>query len=136
NPGAISVSKIFTINLSPNIGYFFWDKLAVGARVDYTFSRFKADTEETTKFERLLASPFARYYFLNVDKMVNPFLESSYRIAILNEANSREFSVKAGVAIFIKGSVALEVSLNYLNSTVNNIYVGAQTILLGFGVQI
>ncbi|MBZ9631914.1 porin family protein [Salegentibacter sp. LM13S] len=128
-------SQSFTINLTPNVGYFFLDKLALGTRAEYTLSRYKSDSG-TSKFDRFLISPFARYYLLNIDKMVNPFLESSYRFSLINENNSREFSAKGGVAIFLNNSVAFEASLIYFNSTSNNTYVGNHTLLLGFGIQV
>ncbi len=127
--------KTFTMKGSPNIGYFFFNKVAVGAKIDYTFSRSKFETG-TTKFDRLLASPFARYYFLEVEKPFNVFLESSYGFSLFNENNLTEFSAKAGAAIFLNRSVAFEIALEYLNSNTNNIYVGSNTILLGFGIQV
>ena len=33
-------SESFNIDLSPNIGYFFWDKLALGTRVNYFYSHY------------------------------------------------------------------------------------------------
>lgn len=128
-------NETLNVNLSPNIGYFFWDKFALGLRPEYTRSRTKSDSG-TSKFDRFVLSPFARYYFLKADNMINPFFETSYRISLVNEANSREFSAKGGIAIFLNSSVAFEVSLNYLNSTSENIFVGNHTILLGFGVQV
>ncbi len=68
--------------------------------------------------------------------MVNPFMESSYRFSLVNENNSKEFSAKGGVAIFLNSSVAFEASLNYLNSISKNTYVGDHTFLLGFGIQV
>ena len=134
-PKSIVNSKTFDMNLSPNVGYFFWDKFAVGTKINYTFSQSKSDSG-TSKFERLLVSPFVRYYFLETEKPINFFLESAYRFAILNENNSTEFSVKGGAAIFLNSSVAFEIALEYLNSNTNTAYVGLNTILLGFGVQI
>jgi hypothetical protein len=128
-------SKTFALNVSPNVGYFFWNKLALGGRVDYDLSHTKTDSGNS-KFDRFLISPFARYYFFEEDKMTNPFLESSYRFSLINENNSKEFSVKGGLSIFLNSSVAFEVSLNYLNSTANNSYVGNHTLLLGFGIQV
>lgn len=128
-------SQAFNINISPNLGYFFWDKLALGTRVEYSLSRYKTDSG-TSNFNQFLVSPFARYYLLDVDKMVNPFLESSYRFSLIGENNSQEFSAKGGVAIFLNSSVAFEASLNYLNSISKNTYVGDHTLLLGLGIQV
>ena len=134
-PKSIVESKAFKMDISPNVGYFFWDKLAFGTRVNYTISRYRSDSGNSN-FDRLLVSPFARYYFLENEKFINTFLESSYRFAILNENNSTEFSIKGGVAIFLNSSVAFEIALEYLNSNTKDIYVGTNTLLLGFGVQI
>lgn len=128
-------SETFIMKASPNVGYFFFDKTAFGTKVDYTLSRSKSD-DGTTKFDRLLVSPFARYYFLESEKQVNVFIESSYGFSILNEDNFTEFSIKGGTAIFLNSSVAFEISIAYLNSNSKNAYVGANTILLGFGVQV
>tara|TARA_R110001583_G_scaffold166795_1_gene319592 strand:- start:240 stop:782 length:543 start_codon:yes stop_codon:yes gene_type:complete len=128
-------SEAFDLDIAPNVGYFIWDKLAFGTRVNYFRSRYKTDTG-TAKFDRFLVSPFARYYFLDKDKMVNPFLESSYRFSLINENNSEEFSAKGGMAIFLNGSVALEISLNYLNLMSKNQFVGDHTFLIGFGIQV
>jgi len=127
--------ETFNINLSPNIGYFIWDKWAFGLRTDFTRSRSKSDSG-TSEFDSFQLSPFVRYYFLETDKMVNPFLESSYRFSLINENNSEEFSAKVGVAIFLNKSVAFEMSLNYLNLKSKNEFVGNHTLLLGFGIQV
>lgn len=127
--------KTFALNVSPNVGYFFWDKLALGTRLDYAVNSYRSDTGDSN-YDSFLVSPFARYYFLDADKMANPFLESSYRFSLLNENNSKEFSAKGGLAIFLNRSVAFEISLNYLNSITNNSYVGNHTLLLGFGIQV
>ncbi|MCL8006597.1 hypothetical protein [Gelidibacter japonicus] len=127
--------KTYNINLSPNVGYFFWNNLALGLRTDFTHSYTKTDSG-TSKFDRFLLSPFAKYYFLNESKIVNPFIESSYRFSLINENNSKEFSAKGGIAIFLNSSVALEISLNYLNSITNDSFVGSQTVLIGIGIQV
>lgn len=127
--------KTYNINLSPNVGYFFWNNLALGLRTDFTHSYSKTDSG-TSKFDRFLLSPFAKYYFLNVDNTVNPFIESSYRFSLINENHSKEFSAKGGIAVFLNGSVALEIFLNYLNSITNNSFIGSQTVLLGIGLQV
>tara|TARA_R110000868_G_scaffold8606_29_gene44393 strand:+ start:526 stop:1068 length:543 start_codon:yes stop_codon:yes gene_type:complete len=134
-PKSIVEARTFNMDISPNIGYFFWDKLAFGTKVNYTISRYRSNSGDSD-FDRLLVSPFVRYYFLETEKPTNVFLESSYRFAVLNENNSTEFSIKGGAAIFLNSSVAFEIALEYLNSNANNTFVGENTLLLGFGVQI
>ena len=128
-------SETFEIDLSPNIGYFFFNKLAVGSQFDFLVSRYKSDTGNSN-FETLFFSPFIKYYFLDNEKILNPFLESSYRFSIQNENKSKQFSAKGGLAIFVNNSVAYEVFLNYLNYTTQNRYAGSHSLLLGFGIQI
>lgn len=128
-------SETFKMDISPDIGYFFFDKIAVGAEVHYFISRSKFDYG-TSKSDRLFLSPFVRYYFLEVNKPINVFLESSYRFSTLSVRHSTAFSVKGGLALFLNSSVAFEITLEYLNSNAHNIYVGSHTILLGFGIQV
>src|SRR5699024_8533989 len=95
----------FKIEITPNMGYFLWDKLAVGTNLHYVRFRLKSDSGNA-KYDNFLVSPFVKYYFLNEDKMVNPFLESSYRFNLIKGNHAKEFSAKAGVAIFVNSSVA------------------------------
>ncbi|AVR44243.1 hypothetical protein C7S20_02625 [Christiangramia fulva] len=132
--GAVD-SEAFNINLSPDIGYFIWDKFAFGSRLDFDLNHYKSDNGNSN-FKRLLVSPFLRFYFLDEEKMVNPFIEGSYRFSLINENNSQEFSAKGGIAIFLNNSVAYEIFLNYLNSTTQNQYIGSHTLLLGIGIQV
>jgi hypothetical protein len=132
---SINDSESFIIDASPNVGYFFWDKLAFGTRVNYFRSRFESSSGNS-ELDSFLVSPFVRYYFLNEKKRTNPFLESSYRFSLEDENKAEEFSFKGGIAVFLNSSVAVEISLNYLNSNSKNQFVGSHTILLGFGIQV
>lgn len=134
-PSSIVKGESFNLDISPNVGYFVIDKLALGAKLDYYRSRYKTD-DRTSSFDNFWVSPFARYYFLDVDKNINIFIESSYKFNLINENKATAFSAKTGAAIFLNPSVALEVSLQYLNTNSNDVYVGTNTILLGFGYQI
>lgn len=134
-PEAAVDSKAFHMSLSPNLGYFIWNKFALGSRLDFDMSRYKSDNGSSS-FDRLLVTPFIRYYFLGNEKMINPFAESSYRFSVINENNSQEFSAKGGIAIFANNSVAYEIFLNYLNSFSKNHFIGNHTLLLGIGIQV
>ncbi len=125
-----------TFDISPNIGYFVFDKIAGGLRVDYFNSKYENDLVSST-FENFYLAPFARYYFLEPEKRYNIFLEGSYRFSALKKINANEMSLKGGAAIFLNSSVAFEISLQYLNSKFNNTLVEHKnTILLGFGIQV
>lgn len=134
-PNSVLDSESFNIDISPNVGYFVWDKFALGTKLDYYRSRTKF-ASGTSKYDAFWVSPFARYYFLEDEKPVNIFLESSYKFSILKENKITALSVKSGVALFLNQSTALEISLQYLNSNTKDIYVGSSAILLGFGYQL
>lgn len=128
----------FQINLSPNIGYFFWDKLAFGLRSSYNLTRVRSDLNRS-KSERIMLSPFARYYILEADRDMNLFIESAYGVLIDivgDRRNPEEFSLKAGLAMFLNSSVAFEASLSYINYNSKDQFVGDHTLLLGLGLQI
>ena len=130
--------RLFEMNLSPNIGYFFWDKLAFGLRSTYNLTRGRSDLNRSTT-ERIMLLPFARYYLLEADRDMNLFVESAYgvRIDIVGDRrNPEEFLLKGGLAIFLNSSVAFEIALSYINFNSKDQFVGDHTLLLGFGLQI
>ena len=51
-------SKTSAWNLTPGGGYFILDKLALGARITFTYNSNDGDN-----YTDLLGGPFARYYF-------------------------------------------------------------------------
>ncbi|MBZ9651543.1 outer membrane beta-barrel protein [Psychroflexus montanilacus] len=136
-PNDISDSRSFNINLSPRVGYFFWDRLAFGLRANFTRSRTERETN-TNRFNRYFTAPFARYYILESDKILNPFVESSYGFDAINSDNSREFTLSGGLAVFVNKNISYEASLNYINTInpSNERNKGSQTVLLGIGIQI
>ncbi|WP_019039448.1 outer membrane beta-barrel protein [Psychroflexus tropicus] len=136
-PNEVSDSRSFNINISPRVGYFFWDKLAFGLRANLTRSRTEFETS-TSRFNRYFTAPFARYYILESDKMLNPFVESSYGFDAINSDNSREFTLSGGLAVFVNQNISYELTLSYINTTnpSNDRLRGSQTILLGIGIQI
>lgn len=130
-----SETKSFTIDLSPNIGYFIFDKFAAGSKVNFFKSESKSDSG-TSDFKTFFISPFARYYFLEKEKKINIFLESSYKFSVDKEnSDNSAISFKGGTAIFLNSSVALEISLEYLKNKFSN-NQKSDTILLGFGIQV
>jgi hypothetical protein len=136
-PNDVGDSRSLNINLSPRVGYFFWDKLSFGLRANFTRSRTELEVS-TNRFNRFYTAPFARYYILESDKVLNPFVESSYGFDLYNFDNSREFILKGGLAVFVNKNIAYEVSLNYIDTTfsTNNPNSRSQAILLGLGIQI
>ena len=63
------------ISISPNVGYFLLDRLALGIGMDYTYSSLKEQSEDRTNDSDLLFGPFARYY-LPIDDGMAFFFET------------------------------------------------------------
>ena len=110
------------LTISPNLGYFIVDNVALGTIVSFSFSNPSGDNNNSQGYG---ISPFIRYYFRKSDKMINPFLQTSYSF---NEGKSDSggsnkstgYTIKGGSAIFFNSSVALELSLNYDSSKYNS----------------
>jgi hypothetical protein len=118
-----------SFGLNPNIGYFFIDKLAVGAVGQLEFS----NTIETVYG----FAPFVRYYFLEKEKQINIFSEASYGFLKFNHSDFKleKFNLKAGTVFFLNNSVGIEATLNYSNQkTSQNIQTSG--VYLGVGFQI
>lgn len=124
---------IFTI--APDVGYFFYDKLAAGINLSYTYDNiFDLD------YQYFGIGPIVRYYFLKPDKMVNAFLQGNYYYYEGGGNNNGRFhnngyGFKAGSAIFLNSSVALELSLDYISNRLNSTSK-EETIMIGIGFQI
>lgn len=119
----------FSTQLAPNVGYFVYDKLAVGSKFDYIIG----NTISTSFY----LGPFVRYYFLDKEKRINLFLEPSYNFGLGKlSSDYSKFSTKAGTAIFMNSSVALELSLNYNIGKSKSTDITYKSILFGVGLQI
>ncbi len=64
-------------SISPKLGYFVMDNLAVGIGLDYTFSEVKEPNKDRTKDSDLLFGPFGRMY-LPLSDDVAVFLEGNF----------------------------------------------------------
>lgn len=136
--GSNNPYKAFIIDLAPNVGYFVIDQLALGTKVNYRRNQSESNDIKNT-FESMNISPFARYYILESDKMVNPFLESSYRFGVFESDNTQELSIGGGLAIFVNENIAYEIALNYVDTRLKNFENNTtkfQGLMLGLGIQI
>lgn len=128
-------SELTSLDVTPNVGYFFIDKLAVGASAIFRY----VITDENNNFNYGIG-PFVRYYFLEKEKPLNIFSEVSYGFEKVNNGNPKieNFNVKAGVVYFLNSSVGIEAALNYLNQKYSDaMYNGTNnSIYLGVGFQI
>lgn len=129
-----TTSESTGFSISPNIGYFFIDKLSIGTagQFNYTFDKGDAKTYSSNNF-----SPFIRYYFLKTEKEINIFTEGSYEIIRTNHSDSKadKFNIKAGTVFFLNSSVGLEIALNYSKQKTNQDFEN-RAIYLNVGFQI
>jgi hypothetical protein len=114
--GSDDDSKVTSVSISPNAGYFFIDNFAGGARVSFQSHKVKSDENASTSF---LFAPFVRYYFLPAAQKVNVFADASYGFGSLKSGDSEsfnQFSIAAGPAVFLSPNTALEFTLQYSSS--------------------
>ncbi|MCX7546369.1 hypothetical protein OS188_00220 [Xanthomarina sp. F1114] len=126
---------------SPNVGYFFIDKLAGGIALDFAFTDpFKSNNSQIYGF-----SPFFRYYLLKAEKEFNIFSEVSYgysfgKNGLDEKSNSSDFNLKGGVVLFLNNSVGIELAVSYLNSNSElksrNVKSKREQLMFGVGFQI
>lgn len=110
--------------LSPKIGLFIIDKLAVGLSSSFASKKHLGNTvEHYSKSYRFSAGPFVRYYFLKKEKPFNILTEANYEFGNLkylssysddNEKGSiNKFSFLAGPELFFNSAVGMEVLVGY-----------------------
>jgi hypothetical protein len=132
--------KGLNINLSPNVGYFFIDKLAGGIRTRLAFDKVEFNGG-VTKTTQTGIGPFFRYYFLEQLNRVNLFSETAYQYThnsgnnvTSNSSNTFTFSV--GPAIYFNSSVGIELTANYEIFSNKSTNTSAKTFFLALGFQI
>ena len=140
NTVAASYSQI-DIRISPMIGYFIIDKLPVGIRPGFSYTKTTLGTDYvgTRTFNM---GPFVRYYFLPLESRVNLLSEVSYQRQISklkdNPVVSRNgLSVLAGPVLYFNTSVAMEFTVGYsIGKFVGDAGSRNRTIQAGIGVQV
>ncbi len=134
--------KSTNLNIAPNIGYFFSNKLCSGLKSDFGWSNidngYTALKENTIKI-----GPFARYYFLGLENRVNILSEVSYlyqkHLGYTSNLNEDDnfFTISAGPVIFLNSSVGLELTLNYqIYTTPSTTLTDVRTLFASIGFQI
>jgi len=81
SPPSNSKTNNFTIDISPNIGYFIEDNLAIGSFVGFNFSTGKTtytySSGDYSKYHSttFTIGPYLRYYFSRTGKNLTPYAE-------------------------------------------------------------
>ena len=81
--------KVSTFSVTPSVGYFVMDKLAVGIDLGYTTSTTKYDGLKAT-VSSFAVMPTATYYFVNGSKIV-PYLGAGIGYASVKNSGSVDF---------------------------------------------
>lgn len=135
--GTNSVVKGYGFWIRPNIGYFFANNFAGGAKLSFSYGNQK-DGYSNVSYG---LGPFVRYYFLKPEKIVNVFAEANYNYYIsktqnFNSTNSYNYNFKAGPEIFFNSSVGLELTLNYSISNFNTYTSNLFSVEVGFQIHL
>ena len=112
-------AKYTQIDLSPTIGYFVAEKVALGIKP--TFSSIKGKVTSlggsSTNVQRYLIGPFGRFYLLQATNNYNIVSDVSYQIGLFNAGGQNgklsTFSALLGPVIYFNKSVGLEFLLGY-----------------------
>ena len=135
NGGSSSEGKGIGVTIYPTFGYFIADKLALGLSPSFGYSK----TEGGNAYTSYGAGPFVRYYLLKPEKMINVLTHIGYSYGTDNSnSTSNILNFKAGPAIFLNSSVALELTLSYNISQLTSDSSSAtyKSFNIGFGFQI
>lgn len=125
------------IRVNPNIGHFIVNKLAGGLQMNLIFTNTEPGHSDSRASSYGFA-PYARYYFLDIDKRINVFAEADYsfKLSKITSFNWSGYGIKAGTVLFFNSSVGIEFSLNYTDTTRKSDNYKIKTFLVGFGFQI
>jgi hypothetical protein len=124
------------LQLSPNIGYFFHDKLAVGLKprldiLKYTNSGFRSVVRAGS------VGPFLRYYLLPEDKLLNLLTEVNYQYLFGMSNSGRDiYTLSAGPVVYFNSSIGLEFTVNYELMNIKDSNTDTKTLFFGLGFQV
>jgi hypothetical protein len=101
------------ITVSPNIGYFVINDLAVGGRANVSSS--KQGDDKATGFS---FTPFVRYYFVSIGSKAKLMADASFgfgsaKFGDADAISSTNWGIAAGPALFLNDNTALEFTLSY-----------------------
>lgn len=127
-----------TLQLSPTVGYFLIDNLAIGLRPSITYQRLSNDNPLTD----ISIGPFIRHYFLQPENRINLFAEGGYAYgqrsgrAQTFVQKSNAFAFSGGPVLYFNSSVGLEMFISYTTTKFTGSSGRNNELLFGFGFQI
>lgn len=129
-------SKTSAWNFTPGGGYFIIDKMALGARITYSYNSNDGDS-----YSDLLGGPFARYYFLSNEKKTNVFLEADYQLGTekyqdMDAVGKSQIGLAAGPAFFVNPFIAIETIISWRSLKYKEAEGRYNTFGIGIGFQL
>ena len=133
---SLSVKTTF-LDLAPNIGYFFVDKLGTGLKVRFQNTRTK-NQGNITNSPTIALGPFVRYYFLPKDNRINLVSELSYSYYddLRNQSTINTFNIGAGPVIYFNTTVGIEFIANYQYIRFKPADGNVKTFFVAVGLQV
>lgn len=122
---SVDGQKTTTFNVTPTVGYFVIDNLAVGLNLGYEVQKQDAsyDFNQTAKLTNTVFSVIPSVtYFIEADSKAFPYISAGAGYAAIKtkvastETQNDNYFVwggKAGLAYFITPSIAIDLGLNY-----------------------
>lgn len=122
---SVDGQKTTTFNITPTVGYFVIDNLAVGLNLGYEVQKQDAsyDFNQTAKVTNTVFSVIPSVtYFIEADSKAFPYISAGAGYAAIKtkvastETQNDNYFVwggKAGLAYFITPSIAIDLGLNY-----------------------
>ncbi|MEI9945327.1 MAG: hypothetical protein WDN26_14065 [Chitinophagaceae bacterium] len=128
----------YNLQRSPNIGYFFVNKLAGGLKVGISKTGDKDKNQSYTNFN---LGPYFRYYLLASEKQVNVVTEAAYMYGFEkgstpDKTSKNTFSFSAGPVIYFNNVVGLEMLVSYSTYKFSDFDGSNNTIKFGLGLQV
>jgi hypothetical protein len=129
------------VQVTPNIGYFVVDKLAIGTKLGYE-GNFVSYTSGFN-YNTISYGLFSRYYLLKPEKLANVFVEGAYlleeqkyRGENYNVNKNNTYYFMTGLSVFFNSSVSIELMLKYATTLYKNQDSGIHRLQVGLGFQI
>lgn len=138
-------SKSTSFQLSPNVGYFVIDNLAIGAGLGLGLSTIKTENStinSKTNISSLEFEPFVRYYLKQ-----GVFVEGQFGLGTTkykyenstfpsSTVNTTSWSIGAGYPYFLNDNVAIEPFLGYRRISNDNGGPVQSSLFLSVGLQV
>jgi len=128
----------YDLQINPNVGYFFVDKLAGGLKA--RISKI-GDRDKSQSYTDVNLGPFFRYYMLAPEKQVNVLTEAAYlygfdKYTTPDKNSKHTFSFSAGPVIYFNSAVGLEMLVNYSTCKFTEFKGSNNTIRFCLGLQV